>query len=149
MRMPDSVDVKLVQLLGQSARQSSKSLAEQLHLSSATVRRRLRKLVQSGTLNIVGIVDPTKFGLPLAAMVALNVAHDKLEAAVETLANRPEIRWVSTTTGRFDIMALGRFNSTDNLSDFLLNHLAGIEGVRDTETFICLDLRKGRYVPFT
>ena len=149
MSIPDSVDVQLVQLLGQYARQSSKSLAEQLHLSSATVRRRLRKLIQSGALNIVGIVDPSKFGLPLAAMINLNVAHDKLEAAVEALANRPEIRWVSTTTGRFDIMALGRFNSTDNLSDFLSNHLAEIEGVRDSETFICLDVRKGRYVPFT
>ncbi len=149
MSMPDSVDEQLIRLLGQDARQSSESLAKQLNLSSATVRRRLRKLIRSDLLHIVGVVDPVRFTFPLAAVIALDVAHDKLESAMELLVNQPEIKWVSSTTGRFDIVAMARFHSTDNLSEFLTKQLAQMEWVKDSETFICLDVRKGRYVPLT
>ena len=119
MSIPDSMDKQLVRLLGQDARQNSEILAKQLNVSSATVRRKLRKLIQSGALHIVGVVDPAKFGLPLAAIIALDVAHEKLKTVLELLAKRSEITWVLTTTGRFDIIARGRFASTDDLSDFL------------------------------
>ncbi len=149
MSMPDSMDEKLVRLLGQDARQNSETLAKQLKLSAATVRRRLRRLIRSKLLRIVGVIDPAKFGSPLTAVITLDVAHDKLEAAMEVLAERPDIRWVSTTTGRFDVIALAQFRSTDALSDFVTKELSQLEGVRDSETFICLDVKKGRYVPLT
>lgn len=149
MSIPDSIDKQLVKLLGQDARQDSKTLAKQLNLSAATVRRRLRELIRNKSLHIIGTVDPTRFGLTLAAVITLDVSHDKLESTMEWLANRPEVKWVSTTTGRFDIIVLARFPSTDSLSDFLTNQLARMEGVTNSETFICLDIRKGRFVPLT
>jgi len=85
------MDKQLLILLGQDARQNSETLARQLNISSATVRRKLRKLIQSGSLHIVGVVDPAKFGLPLTAIIALDVAHEKLKTAMEVLAKRPEI----------------------------------------------------------
>ncbi len=142
------MDKQLVRLLGQDARQNSETLARQLNVSSATVRRKLRKLIQSGSLHIVGVVDPARFGLPLTAIIALGVAHEKLKGAAEALVNRPEITWISTTTGRFDIIARGRFASTDALSDFLTDQVAMIDGVKNSETFICLDVKKGRQIPF-
>ena len=98
------MDHQLLRLLGQDARQNSETLARQLNISSATVRRRLRKLIRSGSLHIVGVVDPARFGLPLTAIIALDVAHEKLKAVMEVLVDRSEITWISTTTGRFDII---------------------------------------------
>ncbi len=141
----DSMDEKLVRLLGQDARQNSETLAKQLNLSSATVRRKLRELIHSDALHIVGLVDPNRFGFPLAVVIALDVARDKLDSALEALAKRPEIRWVSISTGRFDIIALARFPSTESLSEFVIKELTHMEGVRDSETFICLNVKKGRY----
>ena len=149
MYMPDSMDKQIVQLLGKDARQNSKTLAKKLNLSSATVRRRLRKLLKNELIHIIGVVDPAKFDLPLAALLALNVAADKLESAVETLDKHPQIRWVSITTGRFDIIALGRFASTDRLSEFMIKELPQMDGLKNIETFICLDVKRGRYIPLT
>ncbi len=146
--MPDSIDQQLVRLLSRDARQNSETLAKQLKLSAATVRRRLRRLLRSGLLRIVGVIDPTKFGYPLAAVIAIDVAHDKIESVVETLGKESEVKWLSTTTGRFDIMAVARFHSSDALSDFVTKKLAQIEGIKDSETFVCLDVQKGAYVPF-
>ena len=88
MSIPDSMDEQLVRLLGQGARQNSEILAKQLNVSSATVRRKLRKLIQSGSLHIIGVVDPNGFGLPLAVVIALDVAHGKLKAGILTLFTR-------------------------------------------------------------
>ena len=144
----DSTDERIVQLLGQSAQETSEQLAKQLNISSATVRRRLKKLTSSGLLRIVGVIDPSKFGLPLAALIALDVSHEKLESTLEWLAKQPEVRWVSTATGRFDIVALARFRSTDGLSQFMTKELSKLKGLKDSETFICLDVKKGRYVTY-
>jgi DNA-binding Lrp family transcriptional regulator len=149
MSIPDSIDKGLVRLLGQDGRQNSEALAKQLNISSATVRRRLRNLIKDGALRFIGIVDPAKFGFPVAVMITLDVAHDKLQSAMEKLSNYPETRWVSTTTGRFDIITLARFSSNDSLSKFMVNELSQLEGVKDIETFICLDVKKGGYIPFS
>ena len=66
---------------------------------------------------------------------------------MEMLANRREVRWVSSSTGRFDIIVLARFHSTDELSGFIQKDLAQVEGLRNSETFVCLHVKKGRYVP--
>jgi len=84
MVTPDTVDEQLVRLLAQDAQQNSETLARKLKVSSATVRRRLRKLVRINALRIVGVVDPEKFGFPLTALISLNVEHDKVEPNIKT-----------------------------------------------------------------
>ena len=148
MYTPDSLDEQLLRLLGQDARQNSETLAKQLNLSSATVRRRLRKLLRSELLHIIGVTDPASFGFPLAAVIALDISHNKLESAIEVLAKQSEVQWISTTTGRFDIIALAQFRSSERLSNFITKELTQLEGVKDSETFICLDVQKVRYVQF-
>jgi Lrp/AsnC family transcriptional regulator for asnA, asnC and gidA len=149
MSIPDSMDEQLVQLLGQDARQKSETLAKQLNLSSATVRRRIRRLIRDELIHIVGVVDISKFGFPVAVVMTLDVTHDKLESATEVLAKRPEIKFIATTTGRFDIIVLARFRSNNNLSEFMTKVMAQLEGLKDSETFICLDVKKGRYLQLT
>ena len=143
----DATDERLIHLLEQNARQSSEVIAKQLGISPATVRRRIRKLVDSDILRIAAAVDRNSIGYPLAAVIAFDVVHDKLESALKLLADRQEVKWVSTTTGRFDILALAWFRSTEELADFVQNKMAKIDGVRDSETFICLRRGKGRLVP--
>jgi Lrp/AsnC family transcriptional regulator for asnA, asnC and gidA len=133
-------------MLGQDARQSSEKLSKQLKISAATVRRRLRNLLQSDLLRIVGIIDPNKFDLALAVLIALDLSNDELESALDILSKRPEIKWVSITTGRFDIIAIGLFNSTTDLSEFMTKNLSKLKGLKNSETFICLEVKKGRYV---
>ncbi len=142
----DLLDRHLIQLLQKDARQSSEVLARQLKVSPATVRRRVRKLIQQGVLNVVAVVDPAKAGFPLSVLMAFDVAHDKLDSVLDTLASQPEVTLASTTTGRFDILALARFASTDELSDFVEKKVTRIEGVNNSETFICLRIAKGRYM---
>ena len=64
---------------------------------------------------------------------------------IKKLAKMPEIRWVSTTTGRFDVIALARFRSNYDFSEFMTKVLARLDGVKSSETFVCLDIKKGHF----
>jgi len=141
----DSLDKRLLKMLEEDGTRSSEVIAKQLEISSATVRRRLRNLTRSGVVRIVGIVEPTKVGLPLATVIGLNVVEGKSESVVQELANLTEVKWVSSTSGSFDIIALVRLSSTEELHKFVQNTLSRIKGVKDHEEFICMGIRQARY----
>jgi len=146
MSKPDEFDFKLAQIVGRDARQSSEEIAKELHVNSATVRRRLKNLIDNGYLHIVGVVDPVDFGLPVAAILGLDVDNDKLDTVLRLLLDQPEIKWAAITTGRFDITAIGRFPSIAELAAFITKQLGHVKGLRNTETSICLNVEKGRTI---
>jgi Lrp/AsnC family transcriptional regulator for asnA, asnC and gidA len=147
--MPDSIDIKLVKLLSKNARQDSETLAKKLDLSAATVRRRIKKLIGSGSLRIIGVVNAPSFGLPLSVIIALDVIPEKLDSAMKALNNLPGINRVFFTSGRYDVIVNANFASTSALADFIRDHLNKIEGLKDTETFICLDEERQHFLPLT
>lgn len=142
----DAIDNKLVKLLEQNAWQSSGALAKALHISSATVRRRKRYLIQEGILRAVAIVDSGVAALPLTAIVALDLAHQDLNNATKALTGLSEIIWCALTTGQFDVIFLAQFPSMKELHEFLLVKLPAIEGVKNSETFVCINVEKGRHL---
>ena len=138
----DNIDEQIIHLLEQDAQQSSKAIAKQIHLSSATVRRRLRRLIDSNVLDIVAIRDPARTGLSVAALVAFNIEHNLLDSVMKMLSEHSKVVWACTTTGRFDGFAFVRFSSNEELSLFLRNEIANTQGIKDSETFICLHSEK-------
>ena len=140
--MIDSLDERLIKLLEQDAYRNSQVLAKQLSVTSSTVRRRMQKLIQQGTLRIIARPEPSKVGFPLRAIIAFDVAHEKVRPVMKMLASCPEIRWLAATSGRFDLMALVWSTSTDKLFEFIETEISTMEGVKNTETFICMHVEK-------
>ena len=141
----DNMDKQIISLLQKDGRQSSRDLANQLPASAATIRRRLRTLLQSGAIRIRATVDPNQVGYGIQAIIAFDVEHAELDAVIEKLAEHPEIEWTATTTGRFDIIAFALLRSTSELSAFMQGGITRLKGVKNTETFICLTVKKGHY----
>ena len=145
MNRIDAIDEKLVELLGEDALQDPRVLAKRLGTSTSTVRRRMKRLIDNSMIRVVAVGDPEKLGYPVSALIALRVIHDKLSEVTKVLADKPEIKWVTTTTGRFDIMVLARFRSNHELSTFLQQDLAAIKDIQNSETYICLHVEKIQY----
>ena len=142
MALIDSMDQHLISLLAENARQTSEALAKQLGVNPSTVRRRLQGLIKDGVIRIVALPEPDKIGLAFRAVVAFDVIHEKLDSVVEKLRLRPEVQWLSVTTGRFDVIAIVWFPSSEEFFTFLQTEVGALEGVRDTETFVCLHTGK-------
>jgi len=142
----DVVDKQLVQLLEKDARQSSKVLAKKLDISPATVRRRIGNLIKAHVIRFVAVVDPERVGFPFAAILSLNVALENLDSAIQSLDKRAEVRWLCTSTGRSNVVAVAQFASPDELADFTKNEVSKIEGIKNLETSIILKREKAHYV---
>ena len=140
--MVDQFDKKLISLLEQDARQTSEKLAEQLSASPSTVRRRMSELIKRGSIRIVAIPEPKQIGVPLVAIVAFQVLHEKVTSFLKTLGSRKDVKCLYATSGRFDAIALMWFSSTEQLYDFMEREVAKIDGVKATETFVCLHAEK-------
>jgi len=143
----DSLDEKLVRVLGADARQNVDVIAKQFKVSPSTIRRRIAGLIRSGILRIIGVVDPDKVGYPLCAVVALNTSRKHLNSIVDMLASRPEVKWLAVTSGQYDIIAIVFFPSFEELSGFVRGELDTLGGISESKTFICMEVKKGRFVP--
>ena len=143
----DALDRKIMESLGKDAKRSNEQLAKELGVSTATIRRRLKGLLASDVMRVVAVFDPARVGFPVTVIMGFNVLHKNLNEAIETLAEWPEVKWVATTTGRFDIIVMCRFQSNDAFSEFIHQGLPRLEGLRASETFVCLDIKKTRHIP--
>jgi Lrp/AsnC family transcriptional regulator for asnA, asnC and gidA len=144
----DALDEKLLKVLKDNARQSAEKVAKRLKVSPTTVRRRMKKLTRSGAVVITAMVDPSKIGITVRTFIAVDVQLGDIESAADFLVKQNEVKWVSTTTGRFDLLFLAGFHSTTELADFIQRKMASIKGLKDIEVFVCLDMKKGGYVPY-
>jgi DNA-binding Lrp family transcriptional regulator len=80
-------------------------------------------------------------GLPLVVQIAFDIDQNMIAAVLDTVKQKENIHWLAVTSGRYDAMASVWASSTEELTS-LLGELARIEGVRNLETFICLQTIK-------
>jgi len=140
--MVDQFDKELISLLEQDARQTSEKLAEQLSASPSTIRRRISELIKRGVIRIVAIPEPKHIGISLVAIVAFQILHEKVNSFFKTLGSRKDVKCLYATSGRFDAMALMWFSSTEQLYEFMENEVSKIEGIKATETLVCIHAGK-------
>ena len=138
----DNLDSQIVQLLKKDGRASNAHIARALGVSEGTVRRRLKMLIDSDVVHVNVSLDPAKMGLTTEAIIGLEVDPDKMDPVCASLADFDEIGYVTLTTGAVDVFAWGRFSSTESLGLFLRSKVGKIPGVRRTETYMCISVRK-------
>ena len=138
----DDLDNQIVEILKKDGRASNAHIARALGVSEGTVRRRLRMLIEGGVIHVNVSLDPVKMGLTTEAIIGLEVDPDKMDPVCASLADFDEIGYVTLTTGSVDVFAWGRFSSTESLGLFLRSKVGKIPGVRRTETYMCISVRK-------
>lgn len=138
----DSLDQQLISLLQANGRASNIELAKQIGVSEGTIRRRFRTLIKDKIIKVVAIPDPAKLGRSTSALVGLQVDPAEVDPVANKLAGIHEVQYVSVTTGAFDIFVWVALGSPEELSSFLRLQVGSIPGVRRTETFVNLSIRK-------
>jgi Lrp/AsnC family transcriptional regulator for asnA, asnC and gidA len=78
-------------------------------------------------------------------LIGLQADLDKIDSVADELAKLEEVSWVTITTGAYDIFAWATLESAEALGIFLRTRVATIPGVRRTETFVNLAVKKRGY----
>ncbi len=140
----DDVSKAIIEQLQQDGRRAYAAIGKAVGLSEAAVRQRVQRLTDSGAMQIVAVTDPLELGFARQAMIGLSV-DGELEPVADALAAMDEIDYVVITAGGFDILVEAVCESDEHLLEVLSTRIRTIPGVRGTETFVYLKLRKQTY----
>jgi Lrp/AsnC family transcriptional regulator for asnA, asnC and gidA len=140
----DGADKALVELLQHDGRLPYSRLASHVGLSEAAVRQRVQRLIEHKVVQIVAVTDPLTLGFRRQAMVGVKIEGDII-AVADALALIPEVDYVVCTSGSFDLLFELVCEDDEHLLTLLNDRVRAIAGVRSTETFMYLRLRKQTY----
>lgn len=140
----DDVSKAIIEQLQEDGRRSYASIGKAVGLSEAAVRQRVQRLLESGVMQIVAVTDPLQVGFPRAAMLGIRVDGDA-EIVADKLAGMAEVDYVVITAGGYDVLAEVVCEDDDHLLEVVNRRVRAIPGVRNTETFVYLKLRKQIY----
>ena len=140
----DDVSKAIIEQLQQDGRRPYATIGKAVGLSEAAVRQRVSKLLETGVMQIVAVTDPLQVGFNREAMIGIEVDGD-MEAVADLLSLMNEISYIILTAGSFDIILEVVCEDDEALLEVINRKIRAIPGVRRTETFMYLKLRKQSY----
>ena len=140
----DEIDKAIIRELQADGRMAYTQLAPVVGLSQAATRQRVQRLLESGVMQIVAVTDPLKLGFKVQAIVGV-CADGDLKALAETIGRMPEVDYLVTTAGRFDLLMEVICEDVEELKSLLNERLRQLPGVRSLESFLFLELKKEAY----
>ena len=143
VNMTDQLDRELIIELQKDGRRSFVELAEVLHVSEATARNRMRRLLSSGIVKITAVPDLQMLGYQFIGIVGIQVRLVELRGIVEQLTRHANVCYLANVTGRYDLIGIIVTRSSREFADFIESTVSVIPGVDRTETFVSLNVFKG------
>jgi Lrp/AsnC family transcriptional regulator for asnA, asnC and gidA len=137
----DEIDLKLIGELQQDGRQSHVVLAQKLNVSENTVRRRLQRLLENGSIRVVAVPHPLRLGLNFICTMRFEIKKDMLRQFATELAKYSYVYYLGIITGEWDVLVVLILHSPDQLSDFMWQVASRPEVIR-SETVIDLEVLK-------
>ncbi len=72
----------------------------------------------------------------VTAVILLKVARDRIGGIAEALADMEGVSEVFSVSGRYDLVAIARVGSNDDLAELVTGRMLKLEGIQDTETML-------------
>jgi Lrp/AsnC family transcriptional regulator for asnA, asnC and gidA len=141
----DKTDRAIIGHLQYDGRMPYTNIADDLGISEGSVRRRVKRLIDEGLLQIVGIAEPQFLGWNAAAMIGISVRAGEIDAVAQKVAEFPEVSYLFMASGGFDLFAEVYCSNMSHFVRFLNNNLQQVPGIQRTETFTILKMYKLSY----
>ncbi len=138
MAIMDNLDERLVTLLRHNGRRSISDLALETETSRATVRSRIERMENDGS--IIGytvILRADAVEAAIRGIMMIEIEGHVTDRVIRTLGGFPEISEIHTTNGRWDLIV--ELNAA-TLSDFdaVLRRIRLVPGITGSETSLLL-----------
>ena len=143
----DQTDIKILCELLENARMSNSEIANRLNITEATVRRRIKNLVEKGIIMKFSIhINYKLIENTVKAYIQVKAATDKLDIIVKKILDHNRVVACYRVTGEYDLLVVTLFVGMGELQEFIDTFLK-MDGVKETQTQIVMSALKG--VPWT
>ena len=138
----DQVDKKILEILQRDGRIPFSRIAREVGLSEATIHLRIKRLRESGVLKgFTAIIDPEKIGKNTLAFVLVRTDVRRHNEVLSEIAAIKDVQEAYDITGEYSALVKIRVGNREELAQ-VLDQIAKIEGVRETETLYVLRVIK-------
>jgi DNA-binding Lrp family transcriptional regulator len=142
MEKLDDIDLKILRILQNDSKKTTKEIADSINLSSSPVHERIKKLEKNGYIKrYVALLNKKKIGKPITAicMVSLRYHHegfiDKFERQIKALE---EIQECYHMAGKVDFFLKINLEGLESYHDFVRSKLSKIENIGILESYFVL-----------
>ncbi len=134
----DRLDLRIIRSLSRDARKPYKTIARELDVSDATVRKRIHKMLEEGIIKQFNLLlDYHKLGRIIKAFIGLRINPQFLKQIVEHFKENPDIQVLYRTTGNVDLFVEVIFKDMEELNAFLETELT-VDGITGTEVTVVI-----------
>jgi Lrp/AsnC family transcriptional regulator for asnA, asnC and gidA len=143
----DSLDVSILDILRENSRTSNAEIARMLETSEATIRRRIKSMMDKGIIE--GFSTYINYSLienPVKAYIHIKVKTERMEIVVDKIKSHDMLLALYRVAGEYDLLCVTLFSSMTGLHEFI-DYFLGIDGIIETNTQIVMKAHKG--VPWT
>ena len=141
----DDIDLQIIKILNKDGRTPFSQIAKRLSVSTGMIRQRYHRLVQEGMLQVVAVTNPLLMGFTTMAHIGVKVEVSRLKEIADQIAAFEEVIYLVLLTGSYDLHIEVVCRDQAHLLNFLTNKLHSVEGIKDTESFICMQIAKEVY----
>ncbi|MBM7662007.1 Lrp/AsnC family transcriptional regulator for asnA, asnC and gidA [Bacillus mesophilus] len=140
----DDLDRGIIKCLSSDGRMSFTEIATQLNVTEKTIRSRYKNLIDHEILQVVGVVNPTAIGVKAGAIIELKVELVSLEKVIEDLKALREVRFITTTSGKYQLITQIAVPAQDDLSTSF-KRIRNIQGIVEMNSIIQLQVYKNTF----
>lgn len=148
----DHYDRKILALLQQNARITTKEVAAELGLSVTPAYERVKRLERQGFIKqYVALIDSHMVGKQLTVMATVSLkehSREYLNRFVEQINPLPEVMECYYVAGSFDYIVKVVVSNMEDYQHFLVNKLAAIENIGHVQSyFVMTEIKHSTALP--
>lgn len=136
------LDTEIIKILKKDGRTSNQKIADMLDVTTSMVATRIRRMEDAKAMKIVAVSDFSAFNFNVLLPIGVDVKGRQANDVAQDLTKLDEIVSVQLVTGKHDIEILVALASMDDLSEFLLEKLSQVPGIRNFDPSFCVDILK-------
>ena len=138
----DETDEAVLDLLQKDGRMSNRDIATSLGVGEATVRQRLRRMINGDVMRVVAVADFQAVGFDLILFIGVEVLGRGVVEAANEIAALPEVVACNIVMGRHDIEVIAAVDNRSSISDLIIRRIARTRGIHRISTGVVIETLK-------
>ncbi len=138
----DVIDLKIIEELKQDSRISFNEISQKIGKTEATVRRRVKKLVQEGVIEKFTIEYNINSKPKTRATVKIEPNFKQIKKIISELKNIEEISNIWRLSGDCGLFMMIEIDSIEQFNPLIEDKISQIEGIKIAETCFITDVIK-------
>lgn len=141
-KVPDRIDLQIIETLRQDGRTPNKSIAKLLSVSETTIASRIRAMTERNVMRVTLQRDIYSLGYQFQGFLDLYVFGRGVNEVAEDVGAIDGVLAIAIYLGSPDILVSFGARDREDLSRIINGEVAKVRGIQRVDSYVALEIRK-------